>query len=239
MRTIPILMYHSISRPPDGARLRGLYVRPGAFAYQMALLKWLGYRGLTMTEAMPYLNGGREGRVAVITFDDGYRDNLEAALPVLARHGHHATCYIVSGRVGGYNDWDASSLGVRKPLMDRVQLRRWLDAGMEAGAHSRRHAFLTQLGDAALWDEVAGSKAELEDTLGVSVSQFCYPYGAEDRRVREIAARAGFTAAVTVRRGRARPGDDPFWLPRVKIGGYHWPHVLPLQLLTGYEDGRR
>lgn len=236
MNPIPILMYHNVAAPPPGARLRGLYVRPGVFARHMALLRLLGFRGLGMGQAMPYLRGERQGRVAVITFDDGYGDNLEAALPILARYGFGATCYAVSGHVGGHNAWDAERLQVCKPLMDGAQLREWQAAGMEIGAHTRSHARLTEVDDATLRDEVAGSRAELEDLLGTAVTQFCYPYGAAGPREQLAVRTAGFLAAVTVRRGRARPGADLFDLPRVMVGGHHGPHMLPLQLLTAYED---
>ena len=58
---------------------------PGAFARQMHLLSMLGYRGVSMSEAAPYLSGQASGRVAIITLDDGYLDNLENALPIRKR----------------------------------------------------------------------------------------------------------------------------------------------------------
>lgn len=238
MSVVPILMYHNLGRPPAGARLRSLYVRRGAFARQMRLLRFLGYRGLSMGAAMPYLHGERQGRVAVITFDDGYVDTLAAALPVLQSHGFSATCYAVSARLGQYNDWDADEVGVRKPLMDRAQLRRWHDAGMEVGAHTRTHPHLPTCSAAQLHDEVAGSKAELEDVLGAPVTQFCYPYGDLDARSIDAVQQAGFAAATTTRRGRARPGDDLFRLARVLVGGHNLPHLFALKILSNYEDRR-
>ncbi|MDD5002516.1 MAG: polysaccharide deacetylase family protein [Acidithiobacillus sp.] len=229
-------MYHNIAVAPKGVRLRGLYVSPRRFARQMALLHWLGYRGLSMSAALPYLRGEREGKVAVITLDDGYRDNLECALPVLLHYGYTATCYVVSAAIGTDNHWDAQQLGTHKPLMDLNELCRWRDAGMEIGAHSRHHPHLPELSESELDDEVAGSRRELEGLLAVPVTQFCYPYGAAGLREREAARRAGFAAAVTVRRGRAQPGGDLFGLPRVMVGGHHAPHVFPLQLLTTHED---
>ncbi|MDD2747407.1 MAG: polysaccharide deacetylase family protein [Acidithiobacillus ferrooxidans] len=229
-------MYHNIAVAPKGVRLRGLYVSPRRFARQMALLHWLGYRGLSMSAALPYLRGEREGKVAVITLDDGYRDNLECALPVLLHYGYTATCYVVSAAIGTDNHWDAQQLGTHKPLMDLNELCRWRDAGMEIGAHSRHHPHLPELSESELDDEVAGSRRELEGLLAVPVTQFCYPYGAAGLREREAARRAGFAAAVTVRRGRAQPGGDLFGLPRVMVGGHHAPHVFPLQLLTMHED---
>ena len=55
MKNIPILMYHNIGEPPDGARLRGLHVCTGAFGIQMWPLKLLGYQSLPMSETMLYL----------------------------------------------------------------------------------------------------------------------------------------------------------------------------------------
>ena len=107
---------------------------------------------------------------------------------------------------------------------------------MEIGAHSRHHPCLPELSEPELDDEVAGSKRELEGLLAVPVTQFCYPYGAAGLREREAVRRAGFAAAVTVRRGRALPGGDLFDLPRVMVGGHHAPHVFSLQLLTRHED---
>ena len=236
MKPVPILMYHNIAVAPKGVRLRGLYVSPRRFARQMALLHWLGYRGLSMSAALPYLRGEREGKVAVITLDDGYRDNLECALPVLLHYGYTATCYVVSAAIGTDNHWDAQQLGTHKPLMNLNELCRWRDAGMEVGAHSRHHPHLPELSESELDDEVAGSRRELEGLLAVPVTQFCYPYGAAGLREREAARRAGFAAAVTGQRGRAQPGGDLFGLPRVMVGGHHAPHVFPLQLLTTHED---
>ena len=236
MKPVPILMYHNIAVAPKGVGLRGLYVSPRRFARQMALLHWLGYRGLSMSAALPYLRGEREGKVAVITLDDGYRDNFECALPVLLHYGYTATCYVVSAAIGTDNHWDAQQLGTHKPLMNLNELCRWRDAGMEVGAHSRHHPHLPELSESELDDEVAGSRRELEGLLAVPVTQFCYPYGAAGLREREAARRAGFAAAVTVRRGRAQPGGDLFDLPRVMVGGHHAPHVFPLQLLTTHED---
>ena len=238
MSTIPILMYHNIGKPPEGARLRNLYVRATAFARQMLLLRLLGYRGLSMADAMPYLRGEKKGRVVAITFDDGYVDTLELALPILQKYGFTATCYFVSQRLGRHNEWDASQLQVRKPLMDESQLRAWQRAGMEVGAHSRTHPRLTECTDMQLDDEIAGSKRDLEALLGAPVTQFCYPYGDLDERVVAATRRAGYDAATTVQRGRARAGEDALLLRRVLVSGSTMPHLFLLKLFSRYEDKR-
>ena len=238
MKTVPILMYHNIGEPPEGARLRSLYVRTSAFARQMWLLKMLGYQGLSMSAAMPYLRGEKSGRVAVITFDDGYVDTLEQALPVLNTFGFSATCYVVSGRTGEYNDWDAAALNVRKQLMTDEQVKAWQAAGMEVGAHSRTHPRLTSSTDAELQAELTDSKADLEALTGAPVSQFCYPYGDLDVRVADAVRKAGYSAATTTQRGRARTGDDPMRLRRILVSGSNMLHLFLIKLLTTYEDRR-
>ena len=236
---LPILTYHNIANAPRGLRRWGsLYVSPGTFARQMWLLKRFGYTGLSMSAAMPYLRGERTGRVAVITLDDGYADNLDSALPVLQQYGFSATCYVVSGSIGQYNQWDAERLGVRKPLMSAEQLRGWHRGGMEIGAHTRSHPRLTQCSDMQLHEEIHGSKATLEDSLGIPVTQFCYPYGDADDRVADAVREAGFAAATTTRRGRAGAGMDLWQLPRVQIARHHLLPQFALRVMSGYEDRR-
>jgi peptidoglycan/xylan/chitin deacetylase (PgdA/CDA1 family) len=214
MRSIPIFMYHNIGQPAPEDRKPRLYVQTKAFAWQMALLRMLGYRGISMSEAMPYLRGDAKGKVAVITFDDGYADTLDAALPILQRYGHTATCYMVSRRMGQHNNWDADLIGARKPLMSEEQLLKWSAAGMEVGAHTQTHPHLPDCDEDSLQREIAGSKADLESLLQKPVTQFCYPYGSLDARVVEAVRKAGYEAATTTSRGTAGVDDDPYLLPR-------------------------
>ena len=236
---IPILMYHNIARVPQDVRVyRSLYVSPSSFARQMAMLKMLGYRGVSMSDAMPYLRGEKDGRIAVITLDDGYVDNLEFAMPVLQRYGFTATCYVVSSLVGQYNVWDADRLGVRKPMMTGDQLRAWHDGGMEVGAHTRTHVRLSQCTEQQQRDEVHGSKAELEDRLGLRIGQFCYPYGDHDDRAVDAVRNAGFDAATTTHRGRAeaKPSIDVMRLPRIQVARHHVLPQVAAKVMSGYED---
>ena len=237
---IPILMYHNIAPPPRGLQVyRSLYVSPGAFARQMWLLRGLGYIGLSVTAAEPYLRGEKQGRVAVITLDDGYADNLRSAMPVLQKYGFSATCYVVSGQIGRYNSWDDRRLGIQKPLMTTEQLRAWRDGGMEVGAHTRTHPRLTQCSEDQLHHEIRGCKDELEDRIGSDVTQFCYPYGDENERVVALTREAGFSAATTTQRGRAMVGDDLWRLPRMQIARHHLLPQFAMKVFSGYEDRRR
>ncbi len=237
---IPILTYHQIdAAPARGAPFRSLYVSPKAFARQMALLAGLGYRGLSMAALLPYLKGEKTGKVVGITFDDGYLNNLVHAAPVLQRHGFGATCYFVSQRLGGTNDWDAALGVVQTPLMNASQLREWAAAGQDVGAHSRNHVRLGALPAATAREEIAASKAELEQLGGTAVRHFCYPFGEYSTEHVAMVREAGFDTATTTQRGRANAGNDLLQLPRAPVLRATTRPGLWLKLATAYEDRRR
>jgi peptidoglycan/xylan/chitin deacetylase (PgdA/CDA1 family) len=236
---IPILMYHQIDVPPPrGTPLRGLVVSPASFARQMGLLRLLGYRGLSMRDLEPYLKGEKQGKVVGITFDDGYRNNLQHALPVLQRHGFTATCYAVSTLFGGRNSWD-EGLVAQTPLMTREEWLAWRDAGMDIGSHTRTHARLPDLDLDVARDEIARSRQELEQALGCEVRHFCYPYGRYTPEHAALAREAGYATATTTNRGRVQPGEDPYTLRRIMVACSTHLVLFAAKVLTRYEDRRR
>lgn len=235
---IPILMYHQIDAPPPrGTPLRGLIVAPASFAWQMRMLRALGYRGLSMRELEPYLQGHRQGKVVGITFDDGYQNNLHHALPVLRQHGFTATCYGVSRLIGGTNAWDHGKVA-EKPLMTLADWRAWHAAGMDVGSHTRTHAHLTELPAAAAREEIALSKQELEQAIGCEVRHFCYPYGHFTAEHAAMAREAGYATATTTQRGRNATGADPYTLRRIMVARATNPLQFFMKVATGYEDRR-
>jgi peptidoglycan/xylan/chitin deacetylase (PgdA/CDA1 family) len=236
---IPILMYHQIDKPPvKGTPMRGLTVSPASFRRQMALLSALGYHGLSMRDLEPYLDGRRQGKVFGITFDDGYRNNLQHALPVLQRHSFTATCYGLSGLSGGCNQWDAEIGVPQKPLMNDDDWRQWLAAGMDIGSHTRYHLDLTTQDDATAKVEIQESKNEFEQRLGAEIRHFCYPYGRFNERHQQMVREAGYVTATTTRRGRAAANDDRFALRRVLVAKSTDPLRFWIKIATAYEDRR-
>lgn len=236
--SVPVLMYHQIDAPPPrGTALRGLTVAPKSFARQMALLHVLGYRGLSMRDVMPYLQGEKQGKVVGLTFDDGYQNNVQHALPVLQKYGFTATCYGVSSMMGATNRWD-EGLVAEKPLMSLDDWKTWRDAGMDVGSHTRTHAKLTELPPDQARAQIADSKQELEDALGCEVSHFCYPYGWFSPAHRDMVAQAGYRTATTTVRGRVHPGADPFALQRIMVARATHLVQFAAKVMTGYEDRR-
>lgn len=236
---IPILMYHQIDEtPPRGSKLRGLVVHPSSFAWQMAMLRVLGYRGLSMQDLEPYLSGEKQGRVVGITFDDGYQNNLQHALPVLKRHKFTATCYGVSGLLGGSNVWDHSIGITPKPLMTQDEWKQWLAAGMDVGSHTCTHADLTKIDATQLQHEIADSKTELERALQCQVNHFCYPYGRFAPEHLDVVLAAGYHTATTTRRGRVHAGNNPLELNRIMIARACNPILFAAKIMSSYEDKR-
>ena len=139
---IPILMYHSIELMPKSTRMRSLHVSPKRFKFQMWMLKVLGYKGLSLRELKPYLNGDKQGKVVGITFDDGYQNNLTNAAPILVKYNFSATSYIVSENIGTSNIWDLSQNVTQRPLMLEDEIKKWLNLGMDIGAHTKRMLIL-------------------------------------------------------------------------------------------------
>lgn len=237
---IPILTYHQIApTPPKSAAFRSLSVTPRGFARQMAFLHALGYQGLGMGALLPYLKGERQGRVFGITFDDGYLNNLENALPTLQRFGFSSTCYVVSALLGQSNLWDQANGIPPAQLMDASHLRQWMAAAQEVGAHTRYHVRLTDLDAASCTQEILGCKQELEQCTGAPVVHFCYPYGAFTPQHRALVQQAGYQTATTTWRGRCRSGDDLLELPRVPVLRTTSRGLLWWKMASAYEDRRR
>ena len=239
-KPIPILVYHQITvAPPKGSPFRSLYVAPAAFARQMAWLKLLGYKGLSMTALEPFLLGEQSGKVVGITFDDGYQNNLTQALPALLRHGFSSTCYAVSGLLGKTNVWDEEIGIAQTPLMNESELRQWVAAGQEIGSHTHSHADLTKIDDQLGHAEMASGKTQLERVIGQPVRQFCYPYGHYAPRHVAIASELDFATATTTERSRCHGGMQMLELPGVPIVRSTTLPVFWLKLATGYEDRRK
>ncbi|WP_096662454.1 polysaccharide deacetylase family protein [Polaromonas sp. AET17H-212] len=239
-RPIPILVYHQISEaPPKGAPFRSLYVSPSSFSRQMAMLKLLGYQGLSMSALLPYLRGEKNGKVVGITFDDGYRNNLTHALPVLQRHGFSSTCYAVSGLLGKTNEWDQGIGIAQVPLMTADELRLWVAGGQEVGSHTQSHVRLLQSDDPTALAEMTGDRAALEGLLATPVRHFCYPFGEYASQHLAMARQAGFQTVTTTQRGRSSAKNDLMELPRVPVVRSTSLPVFWLKIATAYEDRDR
>lgn len=193
---IPVFYYHSVGGPPPQTLPLPVFRR------HLELLARHGFRTVPLGEL---LRGRPEGRVAVLTFDDGLLDNHAQALPLLREFGFRATFFAVPGhdgitrfvdpRTGRWSDEPRPGYTVEHPVMGPAERRDLLRQGMEIGSHSMTHRELPSLGRAELRREIRGSKRRLEEELGRPVDTFCYPRGRFDLRVLREVRDAGYRGA--------------------------------------------
>jgi len=208
-----MLMYHAIT--PGKIRPNWPWaVSMQQFRDQLDFLAAEGYTTPTMGE---FVDEPKKwtGRTAVITFDDGYIDNL-AACEELQKRGMRATWFVVTCSIGESPKWPADGRPAGR-LLNAAELREMQENGMEIGSHTVNHVRLTESDDVRLMRELTDSKATLEDMLGTSVGSFAYPYGAWDARCAEAVKQAGYSAACTTRTGWALRDDNPYLLRRLTI----------------------
>ena len=212
---VPILMYHEVAGPADTDS--PLAVPPAAFAEQVAALAADGFATVTAA-SLAAAWAGRASlpqRPVVITFDDGFADFHQAALPVLAAHGFTATVFVTTGWVEDAGPVPPGTRPRPARMLSWQQLRESAGAGIEIAAHSHTHPQLDQLPPARLAAELGTSRRLLEDRLGVPVPGMAYPFGYSDSGVRGAAQAAGYRYACAVANQIASPDSHRFALPRL------------------------
>jgi peptidoglycan/xylan/chitin deacetylase (PgdA/CDA1 family) len=207
-----VAMYHSVGDCTDDPYL--LTVSPDRLGRQLRWLRRRGLRGVSMSDLLAARARGEGKNLVGLTFDDGYTDFVDLALPLLLQHGCGATVFVLPGRLDGENAWDP--LGPRKRLMGVRGIRAAAAApGIEIGSHGLTHVDLTKADDETLRAEVADSRALLSDLIDAPVEGFCYPYGTLDQRAMDAVRDAGYAYACAVDPG---PLNGVYALPRIHIG---------------------
>ncbi|MFD4877571.1 polysaccharide deacetylase family protein [Streptomyces sp. NPDC058420] len=206
-----VAMYHSVGDCSDDPYR--ITVSPDRLAQQLSWLRGRGLRGVSMTDLLAARARGEGQGLVGLTFDDGYADFVDNALPLLSRWGCGATLFVLPGRLGGDNAWDPR--GPRKPLLTADGIRQAAAGGVEIGSHGLTHVDLTTADDTTLLAEVAESRSRLRELTNSPVDGFCYPYGTIDARAMDAVRAAGYAYACAI-----DPGDlnGPHALPRVHIG---------------------
>lgn len=225
-----VLGYHGI----DESRLRDdlslLQVPPARFRAQLELLRDAGFSFVTMAEFARRAAGGTpEPGLAVVTFDDGMRNNHTVALPILNEYGIPATVYVTIGFIGSDSPWIGS--GADGAMMREPELRELASAGWELGAHTMTHPDLSTLDYAQCHAEIEDSKVALEGITGVPVETFAYPFGKYGPAALAAVQDTEMIAAVTTGSG----SWAPFELTRAMIGAADPLPVILLKLTDRYE----
>ncbi len=201
------LMYHEIqiphrplSRSDQG--YRSYAVHSSNYKAQLAYLK---QNGILVYAISDLLNRECLQPGLTLAFDDGSETDLLEAAPLLCEMGFPAIFYIVAGFVG------------QKGNLSSIQLRELANIGFEIGSHSMTHAFLTDLPEEQLHEELAGSKMRIEQIIGKTVDHFSCPGGRWNKKIADLARRAGYRSVATSRIGVNSHLTDPFQLARIPI----------------------
>ena len=218
-----ILTYHSV-----GHREHEMNVTPEAFREQM--------ERLAEHETVISARQAAEGAPGVaVTFDDGYRDNLVNAAPILVGLGIPATVFVVTGRLGERLDHDRPTSDADLLSLDELRALDSMD-GISIGAHTMRHRRLAGLPLEIQRQEIVGSVDRLRDWLGHDIEGFAYPFGKQtdyDAISVEAVRESGVHYACSNRYGGNLPGFERFALRRIWIDSTDTPATF-----EGKVDGR-
>jgi peptidoglycan/xylan/chitin deacetylase (PgdA/CDA1 family) len=216
MNDVLILCYHAVSERWPAS----LSVTPERLEGQLECLVRAGYRPVTFTRAV---TDPPAGKTLAVTFDDGFRSVVRLAHPVMKRLGVPGTVFVATGHVGteqpmawsGLEHWLGTEYERELVAASWPELNALRQDGWEIGAHTRQHPHLTQLDEASIYEELAGSRSDVEEHIGGPCTSLAYPYGDHDARVVAGADRAGFLRAATLPSHWQRP--EPLRWPRVYV----------------------
>ena len=224
-RTLRVLMYHKVN---------DLWPNPttvptAVFEEQMALLGELAYVPVSLDAVRDHYLQASElpERAVLITFDDGYRDNVENALPVLRRYGYPAVVFVPIGFLDDGrplpHEEPLRLLGIRNETVGWDELAELEAGGVRIESHGIGHRPLSELEPAEATREIALSKLRLEERLGREVDAFAFVKGSlADYRPEHasLVQQAGYKLAFTSVSGGNGPASDRFRLRRYNIEPY-------------------
>lgn len=234
---IKVLMYHRLMENPPSSKSKWHYVTVENFKKQVKLIDSLGYTPITFYDYKLYLDNKLTlpKKPIIITFDDGYLDTFDYAIPILQEFNMNAVIFVLGNRQLKRAYWDEIDDRDKCPLMTDEQIRIAKSLGFEIGAHSMNHKDMTELPEAKIYSEIHQSKVEIEKILGEPIYTFSYPYGNLNENVREITSEAGFTFACGVYSGPVLFGNDLFDIRRLAVNQHTGTVQFLMRLLTPYQ----
>jgi peptidoglycan/xylan/chitin deacetylase (PgdA/CDA1 family) len=223
--TLRVLMYHKINDVAENP----LSVPVGLFDEQMGLLRDLGYTVVDLEQVLDHYTSGTQlpPRAVLITFDDGYRDNLENAMDVLGRHRYPAVLFVPIGYLDTMlplpHEERLAQRGIVNRTIDWSDLPDIERGGIRVEAHGISHRPLADLEVDEAAREIVLAKLKLEEALGRPVRAFAYVKGSEAhfKLVHlSLLRQAGYDIAFTSVSGANTPRTDPLRLHRYNVEPY-------------------
>ena len=194
-----VIVYHTISAP-DAPLPSNIDVSPERFESHV---RWLSARRDQVRSLKELVSLSPSANVLAITFDDGYKDNLTVALPILEKYALPVTIFIAAGFIG------------RPGYLDESDVRELASHPLVTiGSHGYWHLHLSSLSRAEMHFELTESKKVLETLTGNSIDLVAYPYGDCNEDVERTSRDCGYTAGWSVWNGQ----NTPFCRWRVPLG---------------------
>lgn len=209
---VPILMYHSID---DSNSV--LSIDPHRFKTQMRFLKDRAFNVLSLYEVISCIKTKRAfpDKSVVITFDDGFKNVFAEAFPILQEYGFSATIFLVPNYCGKLNNWPGQPDSIKpQHLLSWNEIREMDQYGIQFGAHTLNHPYLTQIHREEAEKEILLSKRIMEDLLQRKIDLFAYPYGGFDRHIKKIVSQL-FIGSCSTNLGFACNESDIYALERI------------------------
>jgi len=178
----------------------------------------------------------------VITFDDGYRDNILVAAPLLRKYNLPATFFVTSQYIGTNRifPWDTQS-SVKHELMSWDEVRELSRMGFEIGGHTANHVNLGTVELDEADKEISMSKGKIEDEIGRQITSFAYPFGGRDyirKDIIPIIKKAGFKCCCSGYGGKVTKYSDPFALSRSVVYQTSIELFMEIDNFVTYIDGK-
>jgi hypothetical protein len=250
-RDCALAMRGLVSRPSNRPSLRILYCHyvfddqcrdfEAIVRYVQSIGEFIG-----IEEVLEILEGGRsiDHNVFHLSFDDGFKNVITNALPILREHGVPATFFVPTAIISAPEEEVERYCRVTTNYSSTIETATWDDlekacaAGLEIGSHTRTHARFSEISTskAAIEDEVFGSKEDLERRLGRGCKYISWPYGRiadVDARSLKAVEEAGYRACFGAFRGRVIPRvTGRFLIPR-----HHFEAQWPLSHVKCFAHG--
>ncbi|HOL23024.1 MAG TPA: polysaccharide deacetylase family protein [bacterium] len=225
-----ILAYHRVN---PFYKKDALTVSPENFRRQ---IEFLLKKGLKPVHPEKYIKNPSS---LLITFDDGYADNLWYALPVLKQLNIVPIIFLTVNYIGTDIIFSRYSDKEKDRFLNWKEVKEMSEAGVIFGSHSLSHPHLTQLNEKKLIEEVSLSKKIIEEKTGKEVLYFCYPYGDFNEKVIEKVKESGYKSAfVTPPRGKKVKETD-YTLIRTGIYGHNNFLMFRIKIWKDYLKGKR
>ncbi|WP_236289838.1 polysaccharide deacetylase family protein [Paenibacillus allorhizoplanae] len=205
--SIPVLNYHSVTIDPGNV----VVISPAKLEAQMKYLHDHGYTPISLATFINLIEK-KSGLAApdkpvLLTFDDGYVDNVEEAMPILAKYNFPATLFMSPGMVedASYLNWE--------------QVKQLQEAGWDIQPHGMTHPHLPKLSAEQQAYEITEARKLIEEKLGTQADVFCYPYGEYNQTTVKLLKEHGFRYAFTIDQGYTTNQQSPYLLKRLFING--------------------